>query len=208
MCIHRRIDQPLDINNLYNALGDLREDVLDTILPIKTLPGLSMNLLGAGFDPAHHAKYATPKPCSDLWNGSEQIFWTSTRYFPCAQACKAEGEFTNAYLFAENIHNQTYPSPLPGDPKQANATLQKLGLPSNTANIPCALRIEHRPTNLNYWHVELHILMYNQPIQKTDSAYKKKAAELALKQHLCKQLSFEIPDKKDPIPPKYYLKIS
>lgn len=163
----RRSDLPL--NQSFNTAKKLKASAI----PLKRIPDLSMNLLGCFFK-ARHVKYFVYKPGSDPWDGSK------IRIRNFRNAYKVANDAEPIFIQAKNISD----IPIPFKAVNNSTNRGRVGnLPfepnkDNEIQLFGTTRIEHSPTNLNYWHVELKVIDFNDsPIKNAANKFNESACD-------------------------------
>jgi hypothetical protein len=155
----RRSNLPL--NESYNIVNKLRSEAVES----ERIPNLSLNLLGAFFKTLH-LKFIVKKPGSNDWDGKG----INLKDF---EGCYYKTSKSDAIILnANKLHNMPIPfkainskvnreriGKLPFEPNQNNE-LQGSGV----------ARFIHSPTNLNYWHIELNVIDFNDKVIKKNSS--------------------------------------
>jgi hypothetical protein len=156
--IVRRSDLPL--NESFNSAKKLKA----AAIPLKRIPDLSTNLLGAFFK-AKHIKYFVYKPGADAWNGLKVRIKNFNNSYKKAE--DSEPIFIEAkelqnipipFKAVNNSTNRNRAGNLPFEPNEQN----EIQLSGKT-------QLVHSPTNLNYWHIELKVIDFNNSAIKNSS---------------------------------------
>lgn len=199
--VHR---SALPLTHTFNELGILREDAI----PIKRIPGLSMNLLGSFFQ-VEDIEFNPKSPGSDKWDGllivnicdfSESIETIAPPFCP-------------VFFDISNIHNADVPfeRTLNKDLKRKliQAKIIDDKYRESTKELNYKIKIEHAPTNLNYWHIELTLWDGNSDeetkIENAGSKWKEALCKQALTDVLVANAYSEISDLEE-IPSRFYCK--
>ena len=121
---------------------------------------LSMNLLGGAFKP-EHVCFVQKKPGSNDWTKSEVI--NIEDYMDCIEKCeKATPIFYRNSVICQSYISiaivfpdaSAYKSFCQYYKKEKPLPPYKKG---DSVDVIFETRIEHRPTNLNYWHVQMEV---------------------------------------------------
>lgn len=134
----------------FDELGFLRLEAL--ISGIKDVPEMSMNLLG-GFFKLKHLKYIPKGKGNGSWESSKIRLWDYKASFEIK---------TNVYPIYF-ILNDIYGVEIPYVRRSNDPAIKKLyktlsiDLNEPKINSQGLSTIEHKPINLNYWHVEFHL---------------------------------------------------
>jgi hypothetical protein len=186
---------------LFNKFGILREDAFSET----DIPNMSINLLGGKFK-SDYIRFNPTKEATKTWDGQEQIFYS--KYHPLVQILS---EVIPIFFDVINLHNLTFPYQRNKD-KDVNKLIEKLALKPVEIEGKYQFQgksvISHEPTQLNYWHVEFQIKdIEDNLISNTKSAWKKNAAEMALKNVICVSASMTC-NKVVDIPLSYFTRNS
>ena len=193
-----------DSNNTFTELGLLREDAI--ISSSSDLADLSMNLLGRRFK-SEFIKYRPKMKTISVepWSGKD-------RYFICD--LKNEYEIiepaTPVYFKISDLHRITLPYSMPSTKEMQNLFKNlKHTVIGTTIIAQGESIITHSPNNLNYWHVELNILDFNQNpvVKKKMNQFSKSLAGHLVSQILSVKAKSELDETPQKIPLSSYLKI-
>ncbi len=183
----------------FNDLDILREDIISE----SDVPNLSMNLYGGKFNNTH-LKFRCVRPATDLWNG-EKIKISKYRTFYLLL-----DTYSPIYFLIKDLHNKEFPY-YKTDDKETKKLLTALNLSTLSENGKVKLNgksfVEHTPTKLNYWHVELQIKdVQDSEIKHAKSAWQKSAAEYAYKDIITMSARKRPPNPIYKIPAYLYIK--
>ena len=199
MVILRRSDKP--VAETFNDLGILREDALVA----KDLPGFSMNLLGANFK-TPFIKYVPiiNTKATERWNGIDKIYLADY-----INLYKIKEVWSPIFFKGSDMHNLEIPYTKSED-KSILKVLKKLHLKyevsDSTINSSGKAIIKHVPTNLNYWHLELHLTNFNGDIiKKVSNQFDKDISGYLISHVLSVKGSQELNVAIDIIPKSFYI---
>ena len=130
---------------------------------LKKCIGYSMNLLGGHFN-VEHIKYRTLQKGSDLWDFRQQI--NLQEYIDCYEVLETksipvffEFEALNEFQVSVITSNKDIVKNIYKDAEhndQKTKALKEL-FDGKKHEIDCKVSIVHRPTVLNFWHVQLEV---------------------------------------------------
>jgi hypothetical protein len=161
----------------FDEIGYLREDAL--ISKIDQFPNLSMNILGGKFETKHIRYKAKIGIATERWNEKERVLLIDYK-----DKWETWSNAIPIYFLLNDIHNIEFPylrNSKDEETKKLRKAFSFLEQGDKTRFFGKTF-VEHEPIKLNYWHVELKLKdIRGDNIKKTDSAWKKMAAENALK---------------------------
>lgn len=151
-----RIEGTIDDNCEQGSFGGhkvLKEKCFEHIVH------LSMNLLGGSFKP-EHILFVQKRPGSDKWESGEKVDYKD--YKGCVEKCETA---TPVFYRDKVLCQPSISIPVIFNDKQAyNAFCQynkEKVFPrynkGESISVAFETKIEHHPTKLNYWHVQLEV---------------------------------------------------
>jgi len=160
----------------FNSIGNLRSDIIDE----KEIAGLSMNLMGT-FLKEEHIVFS-PKmrtKAVERWPGLVKVYLSEFK-----SLYNILSTVSPIYYRVSDLHNITIPYKKQYD-TEIEKVLKKLKLKFDTDNLEFKangqIQIEHAPTYLNYWHVELCLLDFNtNPVRKIKNQFHTSLASYVL----------------------------
>jgi hypothetical protein len=161
----------------FDEIGYLREDAL--ISKIDQFPNLSMNILGGKFKTKHIKYKAKIGIATERWNEKERVLLIDYR-----DKWETWSNAIPIYFSLNDIHNIEFPYLRDSNDKETKKLKEIFSFLEQGIKTRFIGKtfVEHEPIKLNYWHVELKLKdVRGDNIEKTDSAWKKTAAENALK---------------------------
>ncbi len=124
------------------------------------LPHMSMNLYGGLFKPCH-VRFVQKSPACDTWNGKANVLLDE--YIHCVTE---NDSYTPVFYRASELCQDILTSVTFLD-KNVYETVARFfaqsgfTMPSyekgKVVGIPVEIRVEHVPTNLNYWHTQMEV---------------------------------------------------
>jgi hypothetical protein len=191
----------LSAEDTFHSIGTLRAEAIS----YRDIPGMSLNLMGAGFE-SEHTYFCITGSGSVNWKGNTIDIQD---FMDCYEFQK---EGCIIFLDCRKIHSQpvnyhrTQDKPLKAEIDKFFEHLSiKPPLEDGKYVLEGVTQVKHVPTNLNYWHVELHQRDYaDNQLTKGSSAYHKDVYRTILSDiiSVCAQ-----PEQleSDRIPSKFYL---
>lgn len=189
-----------DCNDLFTDTGIIKEEYLKP----REASELSMNLFGAFYKP-RHLKFTALKKGSEDWNG-QRIYLAdfANDYTTVSTFCPLIYELNS-------LHNQEVPSYSQYNPKDKTTAdhikVNKLinEVVENQYKVQGKAIIIHKPTNLNYWHVELHIQLapHKEVLKKESNQFARSARSYVVEQLLSVPM-FELPKRIQAIDKSFY----
>ena len=175
----------------FNGHKVLKENCFEHIVH------MSMNLLGGSFKP-EHVRFVQKKPGNKAWVVDEIV------NFKDYQGCVDECTIATPIFYRDNVLCQPSISvPVIFDDKQAyNAFCRyfsvktfpqfKKGTP---VRVTFETRIEHRPTKLNYWHVQLEVYpeLKEEMLNNNDGIWRSRVFDHIRSTILCHKFEESIP---------------
>lgn len=154
----RRMESPME-----NYVSDLVDGT--RILDVEECLGanffrMSMNLMGASYNESH-LRYHITKEASADWSGAQ----VSAEDFP-EEMRKNEGVGYPLYYSSKSLHRRIFPHSHQGVKKDQHSSmakyiteiaLDKIKQYPIDISVHYELFVNHVPTNLNYWHVQLEV---------------------------------------------------
>lgn len=133
----------------FNELGMLRPGTLD----IKRVPGMSLNLLGAFFLP-EYSFFRTSGKGSDSWGEGEVVYLSDH-----LKEYHFVDNTTLIFFDVNKLHNITIPYNQSTQDSEAKkfASIFNKKAEGDKYKFDGKVQIDHSPTKLNYWHVELNL---------------------------------------------------
>lgn len=142
----RRID--VGINDIHNEVGVIKTSLFKR----KDVPGMSLNILGKHFKSKFN-KFKTQKEGSEYWEGQPIYLSNHINHFT-----EVDINFSNLYLSSSDLHHVPVPFYRPND-RESIKLYESLGIQpvidGSRLMAEGEIFLEHKPTNLNYWHAEL-----------------------------------------------------
>jgi hypothetical protein len=204
LVVSRRIDSPENL--IFNNLGKLRTDVLSEkqILTPSKIPDMSLNIMGGAFL-ENHIPFRAVGPASENWDGKKYIFLLD--YVKHIQPPAIKGGFCGLYINVSSIYNKNYPFECDNNTTARQiAQKLKISMPlSGPLQVPCSFKIDHVPTNLNYWHVQLTLKVSESDAKEAKSGPSREAAKYFIEQ-LIPIAGRNNVGRYDKIPRFYYVK--
>lgn len=163
----RRSEKTSD--EIFNKLGILRDDILLD----NSIPGMSMNLLGAHFK-EKYIKFVPKPPASDYWNTTNNV-----KLRTYLDKIDVLGTCCPIFFLVKDLQNLQFPYTRPSDKdsKKLLAALNIQPAQDGLFHIVAKTEIRHKPSNLNYWHVEFTIIESDnknaKPIKDVGSKWRK-----------------------------------
>ena len=168
--VSRRINGSVD-DNVDDFAGQRRL----RIEALGSIPNMSLNLLGGKFIEKKHTKFRQLDEATNEWDGKEVLIED--------YAGKYE-ELDNGASISfrgKDLHRIAVPYKKTITDKGEKEKLRRLGLDldrladNNEVNLEGVIKLEHKPTMLNYWHLVMDIFPHASevPIKRTDATWKK-----------------------------------
>lgn len=154
----------------FNELGYLREDIIFR----KDVPNMSMNLMGTFFK-EQYLRFVPEMgtKATENWDGKSKVYLSEfINKYKTITNCSA------IYFEAADLHNIDIPYSKPHD-KEAEKLFKTLKhqIVDNIIIANSKTVLEHSPTYLNYWHIELSLLDFNSdPVKKIKNNFHKDSA--------------------------------
>lgn len=199
--ICRRIEGSLEDNTVtFNGKVRLKVEALGKIL------NLSTNLLGAKFRADKHIAFSPTNDARKDWDGNDIKYSAFKDSFRIIENC------TYVCYHGSNLHNISVPYRKKLN-KEDKRKLASLGInldkfvKEDEAELTGTIKLEHKPTMLNYWHIVMDIYPHasSNPIYNDDAAWKEKMVNFVVQEILT--VKFEtIPDSIPLIPKSIYEK--
>ena len=199
--ICRRIEGLLEENMVgFNGKVRLKVEALGKI------PNLSTNLLGAKFQANKHIAFSPSGDARCDWDGRKIDFAKFKDSFHIVENC------TYVAYHGNNLHNipVPYKKNLNKDDKNK---LARLGInldnfiKDGEAEMMGTIKLEHKPTMLNYWHIVMDLYPYAScdPIKKDGAAWQENMVKFVVQKILT--VNFEVaPEHIPSIPKRNYIK--
>jgi hypothetical protein len=194
----RRVD--LEIEEVYDPVS---ETLKSSVFAKQDIPGMSLNILGGLFQ-VDFNQYKTTGTASDEWNNCPVYL---TDYLKDYQIITSN--FTSIYFKSSDLHHIDVPfireqnhdsikfyASLNRTPDMINGKYQLNG----------NLFLEHKPTNLNYWHAELAFIdVEGHRVDRKIKASQKKAADYVIDHILCVAGNVLVPVSFPPVNRSHYI---
>ena len=197
----RRIKGSLEENTVtFNGKVRLKVEALGKI------PNLSTNLLGAKFQADQHIAFSPTGDARCDWDGKNIDLAKFKDSFQVVENC------TYVAYHGDALHNIPVPyrKNLNKDDKNKLAS-RGINLDNfitkGEAELTGTIKLEHKPTMLNYWHIVMDIYPYDSPdpIKKDDAAWQKNMVDFVVQKILA--VKFEAaPEYIPSIPKRKYIK--
>lgn len=204
-----RLKGTVDDNMDEDTLGGmevLKEECFEHIVH------MSMNLIGGGFRP-DHVIFVQKKPGSDPWNGAEDVcledfahcieemaeatpvFYLASKVNNMERTVKATFNNSDAYKAFKNAMVNAKPDCWPEFYKGISV------------DVPFAICIEHAPSKLNYWHVQMEVYpkLTGEQLNSEGGVWRERIFNQIRTAVLCIRFSRK-PELKYDIPESLYLK--
>lgn len=199
--ICRRLKGCLDENTIvFNGKKRLRLDAIENII------NMSTNLLGAKFDANKHIQFSPTGEARNDWDGRKIEFPHYSESFQIIANCsyvayKGRKLHNIPFPYLKNLSNY--------EKKKAKVLGIDLGKINASNEYQCmgTIRLAHKPTMLNYWHVvmDLYPQDSNDPISDKSSRWKKNMVSFVLEKILT--VDFEVnPNNISKIRKSFYVK--
>jgi hypothetical protein len=144
----------------------------DDAISLNRIINLSLNIIGGSFKPKH-SKYTPKNKGSEIWKGDKIRI---SDYKDAYVIDKPKGDI---FLKANNLHNKSIPyrvttnHHLHKEIEKFERAFGKKTIVSNIAGqnieLKGKMKIKHVPVNLNYWHAELKLETYKEPLERYKS---------------------------------------
>lgn len=178
------------VEDTFDEFGYVRTDAI--VEQRGQMANLSMNLLGGKFC-AGHIKYNPKAKGANEWNGKDYIPFLSKRLLDY-DTFKI---WAPIYLSIRKFHNQDIPFTTRNDKMGEKFIKAFKGTPiSDPPNLKLfgKMKIVHKPTNLNYWHIELHLFDPDEKhLTKISNAWEKSPVNYLLEHLFSKTEKQEFP---------------
>ena len=200
--ICRRINGSLEENTVaFNGKVRLKVEALGKI------PNLSTNLLGAKFNAYKHIAFSPTGNARCDWDGKNIDFEKFKDSFQIIENC------TCIAYHGDILHNIPVPYRKNLNKEDKNK-LASLGInldnfiTKGEAELTGTIKLEHKPTMLNYWHIVMDLYPYasSEPIKKDEAAWQKKMVDFVIQKILA--VKFEPVSESIPSIPKSIYKKS
>lgn len=191
--VSRRIEGSVDDNiDLFAGQRRLRIEALGSI------PNMSLNLLGGRFIEKKHTKFRQLNEAANDWDGKEVLIEDYDGKYEALNNCAAVS------FRGKNLHRIAVPYKKKITDKGEMEKLRRLGIDldrfsdNNDVNLQGVIKLEHKPTMLNYWHLVMDIFpsASEVPIKRADATWKKNIVSFVTQEILT--VKFEVNPK--PIP--------
>jgi hypothetical protein len=199
--IVRRSDY--SIEDTFTETGTVKDKVIHQ----DDIPGMSMNLLGSYFK-VEHIKYRLLREAANKWQG-KTIFLSN--YVDLIDQFII---YSPIIYSSKTLHNVSIPFIYDSNDKAAKkdviawekATGLTAELVKEEYRLKGRLFLQHEPSNLNYWHVELKLFdAMKKEVKKYEGTRRKTAIDYVLEHYLSIAYS-EVPESLKKIDEKHYLK--
>ena len=191
--VSRRINGSVEDNVDYFAgHRRLRIEALGSI------PNMSLNLLGGRFIEKKHTKFRQRDEAADAWDGKIVLIEDYAGKYEELKNCTAVS------FRGKDLHRIAIPYKKTVADKGEREKLHRLGIDldrfsdNKDVNLQGMIKLEHKPTMLNYWHLVMDIYPHASevPIMRTEAAWKKSIVSFVTQEILT--VKFEVNPK--PIP--------
>ena len=191
--VSRRMKGTVEDNiNVFAGQRRLRIEALGRI------PNLSLNLLGGAFVEKKHTKFRQIDEATREWNGEAVLMKDYIGKFEELDNC------SSVAFRGRDLHRVEVPYKKTIAIKAEKDKLQRLGInldrfiENNEASLQGIIKLEHKPTMLNYWHMVLEIFpqAVGEPIKRVDAAWQRNMVNFVTQEILT--VKFEV--NPDPVP--------
>lgn len=189
--VSRRIKGKIEDNiDLFANRQRLRIDALGNI------PNMSLNLLGGRFKDKKHTKFRQIGEAAFEWDGNDVSIKDYAGKYEELKDC------ASVAFRGKDLHRIAIPYKKTISDKAEKEKLRRLGIDldrfsdNNDINLQGFIRLEHKPTMLNYWHLVMDIFPHAEevPIKRADATWKKNMVNFVIQEILA--VKFEV----DPTP--------
>lgn len=198
--IIRRSDKSSE--DTFNELGKLRDDALQP----REIPFLSLNLLGGYFKP-EDSKFKILKKGIVRWEGREFI-----SIIDFLHDYEKLNNYCLIYIEANGVNGQIIPYRQPSykdldiEVEKFFKHVDKPKITNGSYEFKAVSNIVHDPVILNYWHMELRLLNYqDSPIEYKSSAWLKALCNQVISNIISANSFKEIPNYQE-IPREFFQK--
>ena len=182
----------IDIDDLLNKVDDFVvsrrilgkvEDNIDVfanrlrlrIEALGNIPNMSLNLLGGRFKDKKHIRFRQLGEAAKEWDGNQVLMKDYAGKYEELKDC------ASIAFRGKDLHRIAIPYKKTITDKGEKEKLRRLGIDldrftdKNEVNLQGIIRLEHKPTMLNYWHLVMDIYPHEEivPIKRTDATWKK-----------------------------------
>lgn len=175
----------------------------------KHVPHMSMNLHGGDFLPSY-VKYVQHSPASNDWDGTSLISLDDFLDFVDEKEYATPIFYRASTICQDNIQTLIVVQDKKGYDSIAEAFKDSPLPPYEKGKgifIPTDIRINHVPTNLNYWHVQMEVYppMSQKELGDDKASWRKRIFDQIRDSILCYQY-YEMPPMEYQIPKGMYVK--